>query len=246
MLEIKNLEINVENKKILDGISLEIKPGEIHALMGPNGSGKTSLSFSVMGHPKYKITNGKIFFNEQDITNLTADKKANLGIFLGFQYPSELSGITIRQFLKKVSDKFNPGLSVKEFQNILGEKSEQLKIDESLISRSLNQGFSGGEKKKCEILQMSIIKPKLAILDEPDSGVDIDSLKILAENIKKIAKENNTAILLITHYNRILNYLKPDFVHIINNGKIVMSGNYNLAEELEQKGYEMVVGKNGN
>src|SRR3989344_7056358 len=238
MLEIKNLEINVENKKILDGISLEIKPGEIHALMGPNGSGKTSLSFSVMGHPKYKITNGKIFFNEQDITNLTADKKANLGIFLGFQYPSELSGITIRQFLKKVSDKFNPGLSVKEFQNILGEKSEQLKIDESLISRSLNQGFSGGEKKKCEILQMSILKPKLAILDEPDSGVDIDSLKIIAEGINKIAKENNTGILLITHYNRILNYIKPDFVHVIYNGKIVMSGDNKLAEELEENGYE--------
>ena len=245
LLEINDLNVSIGNKKVLDGISLNIKPGEVHALMGPNGSGKTSLSFALLGHPKYKIENGNIKMNGEDITNLSTDKRSNLGIFLGFQHPLELSGVTVRQFLKKISDKANANLSVKEFQAMLNNKIEELKIDDSFISRSLNDGFSGGEKKKCEILQMSILKPKLAILDEPDSGVDIDSLKIIAEGINKIAKENNTGILLITHYNRILNYIKPDFVHVIYNGKIVISGDNKLAEELEENGYEVLL-KNEN
>ncbi len=238
-LEIKNLAVTIENKEILKDLSLEIQPGKVYALMGPNGSGKSTLSNSIMGHPKYKITNGKILLNKKDITDLKVNEKAKLGLFLAFQYPSEVSGVTITQFLKQAHSNINKKeLSYLEFNVFLKEKMKQLKIDQTFVSRSLNEGFSGGEKKKNEILQMLILKPKIAILDEPDSGVDIDALKLIANGIKKTIKENNTGILLITHYNRILNYIKPDFVYILKNGRIIKSGNHELAKEIEREGYE--------
>ncbi len=244
-LEIQNLNASVESKEILKDLSIKINPGEVHALMGPNGSGKTSLSLTIMGHPKYKINKGKILFNNKDITNLSVDERSRLGIFLAFQYPSEISGITITQFLKQAHSKSNKDVSFLEFNNLIKEKMKELNIDPSFATRYLNEGFSGGEKKKNEILQMIMLKPKIAILDEPDSGADVDALKLIAEGINFAKKENNTGILLITHYNRILNYVKPDFVHIIHNGKIVMSGDFRLAAEIENKGYEEVI-KNGN
>ena len=195
-----------------------------------------------MGNPKYKITKGTIKFNNKDILNLKVDERARLGIFLGFQYPSELSGVTITQFLKQAYSNLDKNISFLDFNNILKEKMKELNIDYSFIKRNLNEGFSGGEKKKNEILQMNILKPKIAILDEPDSGTDVDALKLIANGINKTVNENNTGILLITHYNRILEYVKPDFVHIIHNGKIILSGDLSLAHQIEEEGYEKIIG----
>lgn len=238
-LKINNLSVSVENKEIIKCLSLEIKPGEIHVLMGPNGSGKSTLSLALMGHPKYKIDSGNMYINDVLLNSLSSDKRSKLGLFLSFQYPSEVSGVSISQFLRKVSGNSS---DIKDFHKLLKEKANNLKADNSFISRYLNYGFSGGEKKKCEVLQMSIIKPKFAILDEVDSGVDIDSLKVIAENIKSVVKENNTGVLLITHYTRVLDYIKPDFVHVIKDGSIVLSGDNSLANELESSGYEHILG----
>ena len=242
ILEIKNLHVKVGDKDILKGINLEIKEGEIHALMGPNGSGKTTLSFTLMGHPNYKVTGGEILLNGINITNLKVDERARLGLFLGFQYPSEVSGVSISQFLRQAHTITNKEkLSFTEFNKIVKEKMSQLDMDTKFVGRYLNEGFSGGEKKRNEILQMSILKPQIAILDEPDSGTDVDALKLISQGINDVVRENKTGILLITHYNRILSYVKPDFVHIIQDGKIIMSGDFNLAHEIEEKGYEKLV-----
>ncbi len=240
-LEIKDLHVTIEGKEIIKGLNLVIKSNEVHALMGPNGSGKTSLSNVIMGHSKYKITKGEILFNNQDIINLKTDERAKLGLFLAFQYPSEVSGVSTTQLLKQAYSsikKYNMEFNV--FNNIVKEKMKLLNM-ESFTGRYLNEGFSGGEKKRNEILQMAVLQPNIAILDEPDSGTDIDALKVISDGINKIAK-TGTGILLITHYNRILNYVKPDFVHVISDGKIILSGDFSLAQELESKGYEDIVG----
>ena len=218
--------------------------------MGPNGSGKSTLSNTIMGHPNYKVTKGQIIFNEEDITKLTSDQRARKGLFLAFQYPSEVSGVTLSNFLRTVHNSLNghkeDSKSFKEFQNLLKQKMELLKMDESFARRYLNEGFSGGEKKRSEILQLAMLNPKIALLDETDSGLDIDSLKIVANGIKDIAGPN-MGILLITHYQRILQYIKPKFVHVMSNGKIVKSGDHKLAEELERNGYDSLLKEvNGN
>lgn len=240
-LEIKDLHVSIEGKKILNGVNLKIKQGELHALMGPNGSGKTSMAFVLMGHPKYVVEQGEVSLDGTDIKNLTADKRAKLGLFLGFQYPVEVPGVTLKSFLwtayKALHE--NNGASFVDFNEMLNEKIELLEMDKSFITRYVNEGFSGGEKKRAEVLQLAVLKPKIAICDEIDSGTDVDALKIVANGLKKIV-EDGTGILLITHYQRILNHIQPDFVHVIIDGKIVRSGDYNLAKEVEEKGYEAV------
>lgn len=235
MLEIKNLHVEVNGKEILKGIDLEIGEKEIHAIMGPNGSGKSSLALTIMGHPDYRVVKGDILFKGKSILNLETHERARLGIFLAFQYPMEISINTIN-FLKEVYSKLVEKISIMEMREILSEKLEKLKINPELIFRNFNQGSSGGERKKLEILQLSLFNPKLAILDESDTGLDIDSLRIVSNAIKNVSSE--ASILLITHYQRILNYVKPDFVHILINGKIVKSGDSELAKEIEEKGYE--------
>ncbi len=238
-LEIKDLHVSVDGKEILKGIDLAIRQGEIHAIMGPNGSGKSTLSCTVMGHPRYIIDKGQILFDGRDITVLKANERAKLGLFLSFQYPSEIEGVSVANFLRTSLNALSNGsrLSLQDFQQLLREKMALLNVDKSFSARYLNAGFSGGEKKKGEILQMAVLNPKMAILDETDSGLDIDALKTVAEGINTIAKQSEMGVLLITHYQRLLNYVRPDKVHIMIDGRIVKSGDASLAEHLEEKGY---------
>ncbi|MBU5676066.1 Fe-S cluster assembly ATPase SufC [Alkaliphilus sp. MSJ-5] len=238
LLKINNLHVSIGEKKILKGLNLEIKPGEIHAIMGPNGGGKSTLSNTIMGSPKGVVEEGSILLEGEEINNLTTDERAKKGIFLSFQYPEEIPGVTVQNFLRTAYNAVkNENISILKFEKLLKEKMALLDMKEEYANRYLNEGFSGGEKKKNEILQMSILEPKLAILDETDSGLDIDALRIVSEGVNK-AKAKDTAVLIITHYNRILDYIKPDVVHVLMDGKIVKSGDSNLAKMLEDTGYE--------
>lgn len=238
LLDINNLKVNIDDQEILKGINLEINPGEIHIIMGPNGGGKSTLAYTLMGHPRYEITDGEILFEGEEIKDLGPDKRAKKGIFLSFQYPEEIPGVTVEEFLR-TSKTAVSGEQQKliPFKKLLKSKMDELEMKDEYASRYLNLGFSGGEKKKNEILQMSILEPKLAILDETDSGLDVDAIRIVAEGVNKLHNESHS-ILVITHYNKLLEYLKPDFVHILLEGKIVKSGGLELAEEIDKYGYE--------
>jgi|TARA_B100002003_G_C14134729_1_gene545652 Fe-S cluster assembly ATP-binding protein len=237
-LEIKDLKVNIEGKEILKGINLTVDKGQVVALMGPNGSGKSTLAYALMGHPNYKITSGKISVNGEDITNAAPYERAKKGLFLSFQYPQEISGVSVSNFLRTaLNAKNEKQISVMDFHKLLQEKMKLLKIDKSFALRYLNEGFSGGEKKKMEILQMAVLQPKIGIMDETDSGLDIDALKTVAEGVNSL-KSREMGILLITHYQRILNYITPDKVHIFMNGNIVKSGGKELALQVEEKGYD--------
>ncbi len=250
MLKIKNLHVSIGETKILKGLDLDINSGEIHAIMGPNGSGKSTLANVIAGKPDYIVDEGSILFNDIPILDLTPDERANLGIFLAFQYPVELPGIPMKQFIKtaldsKLKSQNIKETSIREFNEMLKVESENIGINTKLIKRSVNEGFSGGEKKRNEILQMALLEPNLAILDETDSGLDIDALRIVASGVNQLAKPN-TATLLITHYQRLLNEITPDFVHVMASGKILKTGGQELAVELEQDGYKWVENFNEN
>lgn len=244
MLEIKNLHAVVEGEdiEILKGVNLKVNAGEIHAIMGPNGSGKSTLSKVVSGHPEYEVTEGQILFEGEDITELDADERAHLGLFLAFQYPVEVPGITNKTLLREAYNTIarandREELDPLEFEDYLESKLDVIEMKDEFLSRSINTGFSGGEKKKNEIFQMAVLDPKLSFLDETDSGLDIDALKIVSDGVNKIAGPEK-AMVLITHYQRLLNYIKPDFVHIMMGGKIIKTGDFSLAEQLEEHGYD--------
>lgn len=239
MLEIKDLHVEVEGKKILNGVNLKLESGRVHALMGPNGSGKSTLANVIMGNPKYQITKGEIIFNGKIINDIGPDERAKLGIFLSFQYPSEIEGVTVSTFLRTaLNSKLEKPISVMDFRELLKEKLELLKAPKDFETRYLNQGFSGGEKKKSEIIQLSVLNPKVAILDETDSGLDVDALRAVGEGINTLIKEDpDKLILIITHYKRILEHIKPHKLSILINGKIAIEGGPELVDELEEKGY---------
>ena len=240
MLEIKDLHVNVEGKPILKGLNLKIESGKVHAIMGPNGSGKSTLANVMMGHPKYEIVKGDILFEGKSIKSLKPDERARLGLFLSFQYPAEISGVTISSFLRSaVNSVRKERVSVLKFKDEVSEKAKLLRMDQSFLSRYLNEGFSGGEKKRAEILQLLMLEPKLAVLDETDSGLDIDALKVVSNGINHFMKKGR-AVLIITHYKRILEYVKPDKVSILVEGKIALEGKGDLADHLEEKGYSWV------
>ena len=239
MLKINNLEVSTDGKTILKDFNLIINDGEIHAIMGPNGVGKSTLSRVIMGDSNYKINNGDIIFNGDNLSALSTDERAKKGIFLAMQYPMEIEGVSNQDFLRTaISSVNNRRIGLYDFILKCEKGAEELSMNKDLIHRSLNVGFSGGEKKKNEVLQIKLLSPKFIILDELDSGLDVDSLRIVGENIKKYKEENKeTSILIITHHPKILEYLKPDFVHVMNNGKILKTGNYSLANEIEKNGY---------
>jgi Fe-S cluster assembly ATP-binding protein len=242
MLSIKNLHAGLENKEILRGIDLEIKAGEIHAIMGPNGSGKSTLSSVIAGNETYEVTQGEILFENESIMEFSPEERAHKGLFLSFQYPVEIPGVTVTNFIKTAINETRKSkglddMPAKDLLKLIREKAALLEIDRNFLSRSLNEGFSGGEKKRNEIFQMAMLEPKLAILDETDSGLDIDALKIVANGVNKLRNENN-AVLVITHYQRLLDYIVPDFVHVLYNGPLVNSAGKELAFELEEKGYD--------
>ncbi len=244
MLSIKNLHASVEDKEILKGINLEINAGEVHAIMGPNGAGKSTLSSIIAGNETYNVTAGEILLENEDISELAPEERAHKGVFLSFQYPVEIPGVSVTNFMKTAINESRKArgqedMPANEMLKLIREKSELLEIDRKFLSRSLNEGFSGGEKKRNEIFQMAMLEPKLAILDETDSGLDIDALRIVANGVNKLKNENN-AVLVITHYQRLLDYIIPDFVHVLMDGKIVKSGDASLALELEEKGYDWI------
>jgi Fe-S cluster assembly ATP-binding protein len=248
MIKIKDLQARVEEKEILRGINLEIGPGEVHAIMGPNGSGKSTLSSVIAGREDYEVTGGAIDFEGEDLLDLDPEERAHKGIFLSFQYPVEIPGVTVSNFIKTAINESRKGrgqepMEAREMLAKMREKTALLEMDKSYLSRSLNEGFSGGEKKRNEIFQMAMLEPKLAILDETDSGLDIDALRIVANGVNKLRSEDN-AVVVITHYQRLLDYIEPDFVHVLYNGKIVKSGDKNLALELEAKGYDWIKAEN--
>ncbi|RED96990.1 Fe-S cluster assembly ATPase SufC [Marinoscillum furvescens] len=244
MLKIENLHASVEGKEILKGINLEVKPGEVHAIMGPNGSGKSTLASVLAGREEYEITDGSVSYLNEDLLELDPEERAHKGVFLAFQYPVEIPGVSTTNFLKTAVNQVREarGLKALDAVSFLKEMKEKMKIvdiDQALLSRSLNEGFSGGEKKRNEIFQMAMLEPKLSILDETDSGLDIDALKIVADGVNKL-KSAETASIVVTHYQRLLDYIVPDFVHVLYNGKIVKSGDKSLALELEEKGYDWI------
>ncbi|MCF1190570.1 Fe-S cluster assembly ATPase SufC [Mangrovimonas sp. AS39] len=244
MLKIKNLHASIEGKDILKGINLEVKPGEVHAIMGPNGSGKSTLASVIAGKEDYEVEEGEILLNDEPMDELGADERAHKGIFLSFQYPVEIPGVSVTNFMKTAINETRKAQGLEEMPanemlKKIREKAELLEIDRKFLSRSLNEGFSGGEKKRNEIFQMAMLEPKLAILDETDSGLDIDALRIVANGVNKLKSKDN-AVIVITHYQRLLDYIVPDFVHVLYNGKIVKSGSKELAHELEAKGYDWI------
>ena len=239
-LEIQNLHVRTEEREILHGVDLTVRKGETHALMGPNGSGKSTLANSLMGNPNYEITEGRILLNGEDLTEADPDERARAGLFMAFQYPATIPGVSVANFLRMaVNAGRDEPIKVKEFGKLLGENMELLRIDREFTSRYLNEGFSGGEKKRAEILQLSMLQPEFAVLDETDSGLDIDALRVVADGVNAM-RTDDRGFLIITHYRRILSYVKPDFVHIMLDGRVVREGGPELAGELEDKGYEWV------
>ena len=245
-LVIKNLHVSIEDKEILKGLDLTIHQGKVHAVMGPNGTGKSTLAYTLMGHPNYKVTEGEIIFKDQNILELEPDERSRMGIFLAFQYPVAIPGVTVANFLRtalnsrrRAENKDDKGVPIPEFRKMVKAKMDMLKMDPNFAGRYLNDGFSGGEKKRAEILQMAVLKPEIAIMDETDSGLDIDALRIVSEGVNTL-RGDDLGILLITHYQRILNYISPDFVHIMLDGRVVESGGADLALHLEEQGYDWV------
>jgi Fe-S cluster assembly ATP-binding protein len=244
MLSIKNLHASIGDKEILKGINLEVKAGEIHAIMGPNGAGKSTLASIIAGNENYELTEGAISLDGEDLSELAPEERAHKGVFLSFQYPVEIPGVSVTNFMRTAINETRKAngqeeMPANQMLKVIREKSELLEIDRKFLSRSLNEGFSGGEKKRNEIFQMAMLEPKLAILDETDSGLDIDALRIVANGVNKLKSDKN-AIIVITHYQRLLDYIVPDFVHVLYNGKIVKSGDASLALELEEKGYDWI------
>jgi Fe-S cluster assembly ATP-binding protein len=245
-LEIKNLHVNIEGKEILKGLDLTIEQGKVHAIMGPNGTGKSTLAYTLMGHPSYTVTEGEVIYKGQNVLELEPDERSRLGIFLAFQYPVAIPGVTVANFLRtainarrRAENPDDKGMPIPEFRKLLKEKMAMLKMDQAFAGRYLNDGFSGGEKKRAEILQMATLAPEIAILDETDSGLDIDALRIVSEGVNALMNKD-MGVLVITHYQRLLNYIKPDHVHIMLGGKIVESGGPDLALHLEEQGYDWV------
>ena len=245
-LVVKNLQVNIEDKEILKGVDLTVKQGEIHAIMGPNGTGKSTLAYTLMGHPSYEVTAGEAWFKDQNILELEPDERSRLGLFLAFQYPVAIPGVTVANFLRsalnarrRAENPEDKGVPIPEFRKMLKEQMSLLKMDHDFAGRYLNEGFSGGEKKRAEILQMATLKPEIAILDETDSGLDIDALRVVADGVNALMS-SDMGVLIITHYQRLLNYIKPHFVHIMLDGRIVESGGPDLALHLEDQGYDWV------
>ncbi len=243
-LKIDNLQVAVAGQQILQGVSLQVKPGEIHAVMGPNGSGKSTLAYSLAGHPAYEMTGGQVQLAGQNLLEMSPDERAQAGLFLAFQYPVEIPGVKVQNFLRQAHQQRFADQPDRQFEKViefrqhLQQLAKELHVEQSLLSRGLNEGFSGGEKKRVEILQLATLEPAFAILDETDSGLDIDAIKAVAAGIKQVVKKYQTGVILITHYQRILNYIQPDFVHVLVKGKIVESGDQQLVQRLEKEGYQ--------
>ena len=248
LIEIKNLHATIDGKEILKGINLTVKPGEVHAIMGPNGSGKSTLSNVLVGHPAYTVTEGEIIYKGKDLLSLSPEDRSHEGIFLSFQYPVEIAGVSMTNFMRATINaqrkyKGEPAMNAGDFLKLMREKRALVNLDSKLANRSVNEGFSGGEKKRNEIFQMAMLEPSLSILDETDSGLDIDALRIVAEGVNKL-KRPDTSTLVITHYQRLLDYIKPDIVHVLYNGRIVKTAGPELALELEEKGYDWIKNEN--